>query len=101
MQIGRGQGEIPPGANFFAARGARRSVGFKRRPFFRRAIDENSLAIVASGVHRGYLASAVLLRGASSIPRRFFLAWNRVFFEAVSLISRIVAISEWRKPSTS
>jgi hypothetical protein len=47
---------------------------FERGPFFRSAFQKNSFAIAASGVHMGYRASAALLRGASSIWRKFFLA---------------------------
>ena len=60
--------------NLLRAERAGGRVCFQRRPFGERAIFENPIAIVAGDVHVFHRASAALLRGGSSIRRRFFFA---------------------------
>ncbi len=74
MEFTSGAGEIFPGVKFFSARGAVAAMIFQCGPFLWRAIKKNSFAIVACDVHGDYLASAALLRGASSIWRSDFFA---------------------------
>src|SRR5262249_49165747 len=101
VELGGGPGERLPSIHLGPAARAPGGVRFERRPLFARAVEKDPFAVAALNVQGARPASRSRLRGASSICRRFFLAWNKVFFDAVSLMSSTPAISECRKPSTS